>query len=310
MLKNIACLDPKPDNLYYPPVRGDYVYFESPAFQPSSGFHFNNASWAADASMFAYARYGEQRSNEAEFKDILRGAGFDIAENIGNCFVDNASTARGFFAGNDKFAILAFRGTEKGNLHDAAADLELSPDIRDLFHGLFIHAGFQRYFDSVSANVANLIREYRKDHRTQEICITGHSLGAALATLAFHQLGDPISSLYTFGCPSVGNHVFCRDLMRGGGSLGIYRFVDYEDVVTHIPTGPVYVDPACAVLWIDSDHQVVQNPEKLPDDPRDFLDLARGFFTGSIADPVLPEPLADHSPVRYCHWISQHAIAV
>ncbi len=309
MLKNIACLDPKPDNLYYPPARGDYVYFEGPAFQPASGFHFANASWAADASMFSYARYGQQRSNDAEFKGVLRNAGFPIAETIGDCFVDNASTARGFFAGNDEFAILAFRGTEKDNLRDAGADLELSPDFKDLLHGTFIHAGFQRYFDSVSVNVASLIREYRKDHRTQEICITGHSLGAALATLAFRQLADPISSLYTFGCPRVGNHTFCSELTKAGNRQGIYRFVDNEDVVTHVPTGPVYVDPACAVLWIDGDRHTVREATSLPGDPKDFLDLARGFFTGTMLDAKLPGPLADHSPVRYCHWISQRANA-
>ena len=127
MLKNLACLDPEPDNLYYPPKRGDYVYFEGPAFDITPGFHYANAAWAADAAMFAYARYVQDRSNDAEFKGILRGAGFTITESIGDCFVDDASTARGFFAGNDTFAILAFRGTEKDNAHDTCADLDLIP---------------------------------------------------------------------------------------------------------------------------------------------------------------------------------------
>ena len=34
MLKNLACLQPKLNNLFYPPNKGDYVYFEStPQFQ-------------------------------------------------------------------------------------------------------------------------------------------------------------------------------------------------------------------------------------------------------------------------------------
>jgi len=311
MLRNIACLDPKPDDLYFPPARPDYVYFEGPPFQPSAGFHYANASWAADASMFAYARYGKDRSNDAEFKGILSKAGFAITETIGDCFIDNASTARGFFAGNDTFALLAFRGTEKDNAHDIEADLDLIPSEEKPLGGQsagLVHLGFQKYLASVWNTVSELVREYRRNHQNQEICITGHSLGAALATLAFHQLQDPHSSLYTFGCPRVGNREFCNDLTLPAQTHGIYRIVDDEDVVTHIPDGLGYVHPVCTIFWIDGSHQVIQNPAQLPDDREDLEDLALDFLKGRIIDP-LPEPLADHSPVRYCHWISQRAIS-
>src|ERR1700689_2764295 len=203
MLKNLACLTPKPDYLYYPPKRGDYVYFDGPPFDTTPGLHYSTAAWAADAAMFAYARYGQERSTEAEFKGILRNAGFTTPETIGDCFVDNATTARGFFAGNDSFAILAFRGTEKDNQHDIDADLNIVPWPEQALAGRsagLVHLGFQKYLSSVWPTVAQLVRAYRVGHQNQQICITGHSLGAALATLAFHQLQDGHASLFTFGC--------------------------------------------------------------------------------------------------------------
>lgn len=309
MLKNLACLGPEPDNLYYPPKRGDYVYFEGPPFDITPGFHYANASWAADAAMFAYARYVQDRSNDAEFKGLLRGAGFTITETIGDCFVNDASTARGFFAGNDTFAILAFRGTEKDNPHDTCADLDLIPWPEKALGGRsvgLVHQGFQNYLSSVWDRVAQLVHDYRAGHQNQEICITGHSLGAALAALAFHQLQDAHATLYTFGCPRVGNQAFGNDLMLASRTQGIYRIVDNEDVVTHIPDGLGYVHPDCTIFWIDERHQVVRSPAKMPDDREDLEDLALDFLKGKVIDP-LPGPLADHSPVRYCHWIPKKA---
>src|ERR1022692_3763314 len=146
MLKNPACFDPKPDNLYYPPKRGGYVDFSGPPFDATPGLHYSNVSWAADAAMFAYARYGQDRSNEAEFKGILRGAGFTTTATIGDCFIDNAPAARGFFAGNNTFAIPAFRGTEKDNPHDIEADMGIIPWPEKALGGRsagLVHQGFR-----------------------------------------------------------------------------------------------------------------------------------------------------------------------
>src|SRR5258708_27321385 len=66
MLKNLACLQPTLNNLFYPPNKGDYVYFES-----TPQFQYPNSSWAADAAMLAYARYQAARMDEAELNRIL-----------------------------------------------------------------------------------------------------------------------------------------------------------------------------------------------------------------------------------------------
>jgi|SRR5579864_9430677 len=310
-----GCLEPTGENLYFPPKKGDYIYFEGPTFEPNQGFRYANASWAADASMFAYARYGKTRLAEDEFRKILSDRGFTVIETIGDCFVDNASTARGYFATNDRFALLAFRGTEKDNPNDVAADADalLVPQVPLGGRGAGqVHQGFQKYLNTVWSRVGELVRGYRGTHAKQEICITGHSLGAAIATLVFHQLSDDATTLYTFGCPRVGDQAFCQDVSWIAQSRGCYRIVDNEDVVTHIPFHtrfPLYDQPKCALFWINSAGVVQENPDSTPSDFRAVEDMALGFLGGLIRTTI-PRPLADHSPVRYCHWLSLKAAAI
>lgn len=310
MLRNPACLEPLPDNLFYPPKRGDYVYFEAPPRVPGGPFLIE-AAWAADASMLAYARYGATRMQPDEFTAILNQAGFPVVETIGECFVDNVATARGFFAANDTAALLAFRGTEKDDLNDLAADADAF--LVDDGSGGHVHQGFNRYLQPVWGRVAQVVAAYRSNHPNQDICITGHSLGAALACLAFTRLQDPATSLFTFGCPRVGDQGFCNRIDHAARTQSCYRVVDNLDVVTHVPLHSLLADyehPSVTLLWIDPTGVVAVNPPNPPSDTTVIAQLPLGFVNIHFLDllPVpLPRPLADHSPVRYCHWIGQAA---
>ena len=197
---------PTPENLYYPPKRGDYTYFETPPYQLGESPKVSLAR-AADASLLAYARFVQQRMALADLQGILATAGYPAAQPIGDCFVDGANAGRGYFAYNDSHALLAIRGTEADNNKDKAADAEID---RTPESGALVHSGFKRYLDSVWGQVTQCVAGYRANHPNQNICITGHSLGGALATLAFTRLNDPASSLITFGCPRVGNPAYCN----------------------------------------------------------------------------------------------------
>ncbi len=307
MLKNPDCLAPTPDNLFYPPKKGDYVYFESPRYTAGASV-LVDAAWAADAAMLAYARYGSTRMNSDEYSVILSRAGFTTINTIGDCFVDNACTARGFFAANDVYALLAFRGTEKGNDYDLVADADAVMVADD---GARVDQGFRRYLHTVWWRVAELVRAYRQNHPRQDICVTGHSLGAALASLAFTYLRDPATSLYTFGCPRVGDPAFCARIMDAAQAQRCYRIVDNQDLVTHVPLDTVqfpYQHPNVTVLWINPDGKLITNPPQPPDDWKAFARLGLGTLEGhwlNFLPAPLPRPLADHSPVRYCYWIAQ-----
>ena len=87
-----------------------------------------------------------------------------------------------------------------------------------------------------------------KKQNTTSAIITGHSLGAATASLlAFdisllirsgvvNELGDV--NLVTFGSPRVGNHHFVeafKGLAQKGGIITSHRVVHADDIVPHAP---------------------------------------------------------------------------
>jgi predicted lipase len=70
------------------------------------------------------------------------------------------------------------------------------------------------------------------------IYVAGHSLGAALATLALPDLGADLggkmAGLYTFGSPRVGDAVFSRVYDAAFGARS-FRIVNSSDIVTSVP---------------------------------------------------------------------------
>jgi Lipase (class 3) len=301
-----SCLDPTPENLCFPPTRGDYVYFETPPFLPGEPPTVS-LSRAADASMLAYARFARQRMVLADLQGILTAAGYPDVQPIGECFVDGVNTGRGYFAYNDSHALLAFRGTEADNNNDKVADAEID---RTPEAGALVHSGFKRYLDAVWGQVRQCVADYRANHPNQNICITGHSLGGALATLAFTRLNDAASSLITFGCPRVGNPAYCNIVSAAARTRACYRAVDNLDIVTHVPPDFLnfYAHPSIAIYWLDPNHTLIVNPRALPSDSDAIAGLPGGFLTTHWMEDLpnpLPEPLADHSPVRYAQYIAK-----
>jgi hypothetical protein len=305
---SLSCLDPTPENLFYPPRRGDYIYFQTPPYQPGEAPTVSLAR-AADASMLAYARFVQQRMTDADLLGILAAAGYPAVTPIGDCFTADASTGRGYFAANDGHALLAFRGTEADNDNDKAADAEID---RTPEGGGLVHSGFKRYLDSIWEEVAQCVANYRASHPGGNICITGHSLGAALATLAFMRFNDPASSLITFGCPRVGNPAYCDRIGVAARTRACYRVVDNLDIVTHVPPKLLgfYAHPPITIYWLDQDHALRMNPPHLPLDSDAIAQVPGGFLTTHWLEGLpnpLSRPLADHSPVRYCQFVGQAA---
>ncbi len=78
------------------------------------------------------------------------------------------------------------------------------------------------------------------DEKPRPIWITGHSLGAALATLACARLEMEeeleVQGLYTYGSPRVGDREFARAFEQACPGRA-FRFVHNNDVVTRVPAG-------------------------------------------------------------------------
>ena len=136
----------------------------------------------------------------------------------------------GFIASstNGRRVILAFRGTESNKPEDVLTDalatsIPWNPEDPD---GAQVHRGFVEAY--------RLVRDDIHAHlpaSADELLITGHSLGAGLATLAAADFASRGPALITFGSPLVGNEEFRRHL----SGVTIQRFVDCCDVVTRIP---------------------------------------------------------------------------
>ena len=319
-------------NLFYPPEKDEYSYFARAAAYPfAGGDKFTKAAWAADAAMLAYAHYGAEAMPDADFEEHLERGGLTKHIKIGDW---KAPGTQGYFAASDHFAMLAFRGTEVGDLTDQVDDIDLllvhEPDYRSvpgdprpalghlsLIEHLFslpclVHQGFQRALNQVWGAVHECLVMYRRDHPHAEVCFTGHSLGAALAVLAFSRFTDPGISLYTFGCPRTGDQTFAKRVLAGQ-SRGAFRFVNLNDPVTHVPLEScLYRHAPQESYRFDENGSLGLDDGKFKGDV-DALRVTIGGLPGDLrsgmANIQAPSGVVDHSPARYCirmwNWVTR-----
>jgi len=122
--------------------------------------------------------------------------------------------------------VLAFRGTEPSELSDVLADLNILPRSA-MTHGL-VHSGFRDQLD----NIWDDITKHHNTHTDKTLYITGHSLGAAMATIATSRFEEfiTVAQLTTFGSPRVGTRKFVKNI-----TTPHLRFVNNNDVVPKIP---------------------------------------------------------------------------
>lgn len=233
-----------------------------------------------------------------------------------------------FLAESDDMAVLAFRGTESprfrrildggriqqlmqggGQNWQETMQQTLSgalPDLRDMFDRLLeegqdvltdidfvpeewpeggkVHRGFARAIDRVWDDVSR-----RLERLEVPVLFAGHSLGAALATLAASRRAP--DTLYTFGSPTVGDADFAATL---GGTVA-YRYVNCCDIVCRLP--PALYDPIGQLRYIDSNGRLAEAEEnsaaKLQARTAHFQRVAGQW------DKVWIRDLVDHSPVNY-----------
>ncbi|MDT7734769.1 MAG: triacylglycerol lipase, partial [Mycobacterium sp.] len=152
-------------------------------------------------------------------------------------------------------AFVSFRGTS-----DAAewvADIDAVPDDYEPISGFGqVHTGFQDVYELVRADIAANLAAAASG--CDQILITGHSLGAALAVLAAPDLARNMPPntieprLITFAGPRVGVSDFAAKFDALIESC--YRVVNFLDIVPYLPPAP-YVHVG-AQISVDSGGQV------------------------------------------------------
>ena len=177
----------------------------------------------ASFSSYAY-------KDDAEGAKLFKQMGFK-SEHI------DVNSSQAFVLQNKHDLIFVCRGTEPTDMNDIKADLNAKPTMSSTGLGL-VHQGFKTASDNVFPTLEKLIAKHGK---TKQIYVTGHSLGAAMATLvAFRcqrseHLPDPIG-LFTFGSPKVGMKEYIQAITDS--DITHYRFVNNNDLVTTVPPWP------------------------------------------------------------------------
>jgi predicted lipase len=160
-----------------------------------------------------------------------------------------------------RWAALVFRGSEQ-NLRDWVGNLMMH-SVSVGGDGVRIHEGFEHALDVVWEDVARALEGI-----DVPLFYTGHSLGAALATISAYRHAP--RAVYTFGSPLVGNHHFAEALKN----VPIFRVVDDIDAVTFAPP------PFLGYLHVGDEKKLSEAPR-----PPFYLFAEKPFF--------------DHAPINY-----------
>ena len=194
-----------------------------------------------------------------------------------------------------KSVYLVFRGTEP-SVQDFAADANLfrsSDPCAGAAYGSKVHAGFKHAYLAIQLVVkATLLKLFAPDGPHggfERLIISGHSLGAALATLAAKDLAVilqkaakrklvamPAISVFTYGSPRVGSATFVEQY--DAALPDTWRFVNENDIVTSVPPSWLGYGHVGNLVWINETNLFL-NPAisgiKLPENQKSLTALAK-----------------------------------
>lgn len=182
--------------------------------------------------------------------------------------------------------VIAFRGTQLSSYLDLLTNIQLKQDMiscsdfgvcmdgddakEEMVDGLMVHSGFLKAYSSIRPTLLQLLSDNASNY--DHIWFTGHSLGAALATLAVVDVGSILNNAsspitiksmrslssspieqtlnlpkakifsYLFGTPRAGNQEFANRLARlqhqpGSVIQEYYRINTTGDAVVFLPRG-------------------------------------------------------------------------
>ena len=136
--------------------------------------------------------------------------------------------AQAYYLTNGVERVLSFRGTEVTQKSDILADLTSGKNRES--NGTYVHVGFRKEVNKIWDDI---LQELSKGSAGEPpLYITGHSLGAAMATIAASRLQETmkVEALITFGSPRVGTQEFVDGL-----GVQHHRVINCCDSVTRVP---------------------------------------------------------------------------
>ena len=237
-----------------------------------------NAAWLARASIVGYQNRFDQKNTIRALQSELAVDGRAMTFTAFRFFATKDDSCT-YFA-TDRAAFLVFRGTD--SWRDWVTNLKVTKTDG-------VHSGFRGAFDALwtgrglESSPIGLKEFIAKHHdRNVPLYITGHSLGAALATLAVDGLIDakvPVYASYTFASPRVGDAAFADELATksAAASTKIFRVVNQGDMVSVLPPSiPLVMDYKHVARTSEPDTEGNPRFVFLPDEAKFLVGTSKG----------------------------------
>jgi pimeloyl-ACP methyl ester carboxylesterase len=243
-----------------------------------------------------WPRWGSNLAHGPSMRSVRSSRGWSISASKTarrECCVEHSPTLDSLSSHclmhRDGTAYIVFRGTQADKKADLIADAKFLPEPWP--EGGRVHRGFANAFQAIQKDVDDWIT----CHAGWRIIITGHSLGAAMATLLASR--HPSAELVTFGSPRVGNAAFARLF----AARAPRRYVDFCDLVTRVPPALVGFRHAGPRLYLDRTGKRRAVPASMVsvflDRMAARLDFIRRYALRPGNTPA--RALSDHAPINY-----------
>ena len=148
---------------------------------------------------------------------------------------DPSTDQEGFVAIDpvNSLIVVALQGSD--SIVDYIDDILFLYTSCDLVPGCKVHTGFWNNWNASKSTIFSAVATATASYPSYNLVITGHSLGAAVATIAaayLRQNGYPCD-LYTYGSPRVGNGIFADFVTNQTGVTA--RITHLDDPVPRLP---------------------------------------------------------------------------
>ena len=207
---------------------------------------------------------GNQIYNENLIKDALLIAQKTYCDNIkinNESIVEKVIEIRGdkaILGFNSKYntIFIAFRGTSstKDWINNFQVN-QINP--YQSFPNIGVAKGFYSIYTNLNNAIFSNIIDLSIKHNTNNLLLTGHSLGAALSSLlAFDIINDEVYKGYkiycliTFGSPRVGNKEFADKI----NNINSFRVTHFYDIVPHLPQEFLKYNHIYQEVWYNEDN--------------------------------------------------------
>ena len=211
------------------------------------------------------------RSKEAYMKIAPIGSTYHTSRRTG-------ADAYSYVDGNK--VLFAFRGTK--GIQDLLTNGDLRQGVHYVEKGqpLYAHQGFINQYNSIERSIMKVVES---NEAASEIVFTGHSLGAALATLAASKISvetDAVIKLHTFGSPRVG----CEGFADWTSYIldEHFRITHRQDPITRVPFSWRFKHVTGKAYEYDDD----LNIKILEDDAHWIWRLVNIYNTFDVAKPI------------------------